>query len=74
MHPKVGIFFRALADFFLPRRCVVCGRVLSLQEKYICLLMFSVNNFCDPYPLFIGDFAVSSPLIGFRQKLLSRPE
>lgn len=37
MHPKVGIFFRALADFFLPRRCVVCGRVLSLQEKYICL-------------------------------------
>ena len=37
MHPKVGIFLRALADFFLPRRCVVCGRVLSLQEKYICL-------------------------------------
>ena len=37
MHPKVGIFFRALADFFLPRRCIVCGRVLSLQEKYICL-------------------------------------
>ena len=37
MHPKVGIFLRALADFFLPRRCVVCGRMLSLQEKYICL-------------------------------------
>lgn len=37
MHPRVGIIFRALADFFLPRRCVVCGRNLSLKEEYICL-------------------------------------
>ena len=28
---------RALADFFLPRRCVVCGRPLGLHERHICL-------------------------------------
>lgn len=27
----------ALADFVLPRVCVVCGRPLLLQEKHICL-------------------------------------
>lgn len=27
----------ALADLVLPRVCVVCGRVLLLQEKHICL-------------------------------------
>ena len=27
----------ALLDLLLPRRCVVCGRVLSAQEKHICL-------------------------------------
>ena len=27
----------ALLDLLLPRRCVVCGRILSAQEKHICL-------------------------------------
>ena len=27
---------RAVADIFLPRVCVVCGRRLSLEEKHIC--------------------------------------
>lgn len=32
----VGALGRALADFFLPERCVVCGRVLSSREHYLC--------------------------------------
>ena len=27
---------KALADFFLPERCVVCGGVLSQRERYLC--------------------------------------
>lgn len=27
----------ALADLFLPRSCVVCGKALSLRERHICL-------------------------------------
>lgn len=32
----VGALGRALADFFLPERCVVCGRMLSSREHYLC--------------------------------------
>lgn len=27
----------ALGDLFLPRRCLVCGRVLGMRERHICL-------------------------------------
>lgn len=35
-----GIFnaLRAVADLFLPRICIVCGRKLLLDEQHICLL------------------------------------
>ena len=32
----VGAWGRALADYFLPERCVACGRVLSSREHYLC--------------------------------------
>lgn len=37
---KVEVYMkwlRALADVFLPRVCVVCGRRLHLREQYLCL-------------------------------------
>ena len=30
-------FVRAMIDMFLPRTCIVCGRKLNLDEKYLCL-------------------------------------
>ena len=39
LRPVAGVveaFGKALADFFLPARCVVCGRTLSRAEQYIC--------------------------------------
>ncbi len=32
----VAVWCKALADFFLPERCVVCGGVLSRKEHYLC--------------------------------------
>ena len=29
--------FTAILDILMPRRCVVCGRVLALRERYICI-------------------------------------
>ncbi len=29
-------WFRDIADFFFPRSCMVCGRVLLREEKYLC--------------------------------------
>lgn len=43
LRPLAGVvaaWGRHLADFFLPERCVVCGRVLSQKERFICC-------FCD---------------------------
>ena len=37
MKRNVGYWMRAAADMILPRVCVVCGRRLLLQEKYLCL-------------------------------------
>lgn len=30
-----------LFDLFLPRTCVVCGRILSLREKHICVYCYN---------------------------------
>ena len=39
LRPVAGVveaWCKALADFFLPERCVVCGGVLSHRERYLC--------------------------------------
>ena len=39
LRPLAGVvvaWCKALADFFLPERCVVCGGLLSQSERYLC--------------------------------------
>lgn len=50
---------KALADFFLPRKCVVCGRLLNIKEEHFCLFCRADMPFTHSWMMRENPFALS---------------
>lgn len=50
---------KALADFFLPRKCVVCGRHLNVKEEHLCLYCRADLPFTHSWTMRENPFALS---------------
>lgn len=55
---------KALADFFLPRKCVVCGRHLHINENHFCLFCRADIPFTHSW-----DMRINSLSLSFNEKI-----